>query len=176
MLFRSIPLRKITLTDEFSRRSRVNPLNLSSLVQVCPNSDLAGACIVIFIAALVHEGLRLLVNWLQMFSATRPPRKMVRLGILGLTQTGAYVVYLSLSYCLMLVFMTMNIWFCLALLLGAGTGYLLFFFHPVANRLLNSLRRHQDKYEDMKSEVTTIYGSNEKQADNIALGNVGSCH
>ncbi|PVD22312.1 hypothetical protein C0Q70_18121 [Pomacea canaliculata] len=103
-------------------------------------------------------------------------RKMVRLGILGLTQTGAYVVYLSLSYCLMLVFMTMNIWFCLALLLGAGTGYLLFFFHPVANRLLNSLRRHQDKYEDMKSEVTTIYGSNEKQADNIALGNVGSCH
>lgn len=107
---------------------------------------------------------------------TMSRRKMVRLGILGLTQTGAYVVYLSLSYCLMLVFMTMNIWFCLALLLGAGTGYLLFFFHPVANRLLNSLRRHQDKYEDMKSEVTTIYGSNEKQADNIALGNVGSCH
>ena len=31
-----------------------------------------------------------------------------------------------LSYCLMLIFMTYNVWLCLAVALGAATGYFMF--------------------------------------------------
>jgi len=41
-------------------------------------------------------------------------------------QTLLHVVQVVLSYFLMLIFMTYNIWLCLAVALGAGTGY--FFF------------------------------------------------
>ena len=40
-------------------------------------------------------------------------------------QTGLHVVQLVLSYWLMLIFMTYNVWLCLAVALGAGTGYFL---------------------------------------------------
>ncbi|XP_078324935.1 high affinity copper uptake protein 1-like isoform X3 [Crassostrea virginica] len=43
-----------------------------------------------------------------------------------LTQTVLHVVQVFVSYCLMLVFMTYNVWLCLAVILGAGAGY--FFF------------------------------------------------
>lgn len=43
-----------------------------------------------------------------------------------LTQTLLHVIQVFVSYCLMLVFMTYNVWLCIAVLLGAGAGY--FFF------------------------------------------------
>jgi len=41
-------------------------------------------------------------------------------------QTGLHVVQLIVSYLLMLVFMTYNVWLCLAVALGSGLGYFLF--------------------------------------------------
>lgn len=43
-----------------------------------------------------------------------------------LLQTLLHVLQVFISYCLMLVFMTYNVWLCIAVILGAGTGY--FFF------------------------------------------------
>jgi copper transporter 1 len=37
-----------------------------------------------------------------------------------------HMVQVTVSYMLMLVFMTYNIWLCLSVVLGAGLGYLLF--------------------------------------------------
>ena len=35
-------------------------------------------------------------------------------------------VQIVLSYCLMLIFMTYNVWLCLAVALGAAIGYFMF--------------------------------------------------
>ena len=35
-------------------------------------------------------------------------------------------VQIVVSYCLMLIFMTYNVWLCLAVALGAATGYFMF--------------------------------------------------
>ncbi len=44
-----------------------------------------------------------------------------------LLQTGLHVIQLIVSYILMLVVMTYNVYLCLAIALGAGVGYYLFF-------------------------------------------------
>ncbi|XP_052788347.1 high affinity copper uptake protein 1-like isoform X2 [Mya arenaria] len=41
-------------------------------------------------------------------------------------QTLLHMVQVFFSYCLMLVFMTYNVWLCLSVILGAGVGYFLF--------------------------------------------------
>ena len=41
-------------------------------------------------------------------------------------QTLLHMIQVFISYCLMLVFMTYNVWLCLAVILGAGVGYFLF--------------------------------------------------
>lgn len=41
-------------------------------------------------------------------------------------QTGLHVVQIIVSYFLMLIFMTYNVWLCLAVVLGAGVGYFVF--------------------------------------------------
>ena len=41
-------------------------------------------------------------------------------------QTLLHVIQVTVSYMLMLVFMTYNVWLCLAVVLGAGLGYFLF--------------------------------------------------
>jgi copper transporter 1 len=37
-----------------------------------------------------------------------------------------HVLQFTISYWLMLIFMTYNVWLCLATVLGAGFGYLMF--------------------------------------------------
>lgn len=44
-----------------------------------------------------------------------------------LLQTGLHVLQLIISYFLMLIVMTYNVYLCLAVVLGAGLGYFLFF-------------------------------------------------
>jgi Ctr copper transporter family len=41
-------------------------------------------------------------------------------------QTALHVVQLVISYMLMLIFMTYNVWLCLAVVIGATAGYFLF--------------------------------------------------
>ncbi|XP_016989112.2 LOW QUALITY PROTEIN: high affinity copper uptake protein 1 [Drosophila rhopaloa] len=44
-----------------------------------------------------------------------------------LLQTFLHVLQVFISFLLMLVFMTFNVWLCVAVLLGAGVGYFIFF-------------------------------------------------
>ncbi|XP_049531440.1 high affinity copper uptake protein 1 isoform X2 [Anopheles darlingi] len=48
------------------------------------------------------------------------------LSIMHLYQTVLHIVQVSLSFLLMLIFMTYNTWLCLAVVLGAALGYFLF--------------------------------------------------
>lgn len=41
-------------------------------------------------------------------------------------QTGLHIIQIIVSYFLMLIFMTYNVWLCLAVVLGAGVGYFVF--------------------------------------------------
>ncbi|GFR62702.1 high affinity copper uptake protein 1, partial [Elysia marginata] len=54
-----------------------------------------------------------------------------------LVQTILHVFEVALTYCLMLLFMTFNLWVCLAVVLGAGLGHFLFAWsvgRPMVNR------------------------------------------
>ncbi|XP_004531141.1 high affinity copper uptake protein 1 isoform X2 [Ceratitis capitata] len=43
-----------------------------------------------------------------------------------LYQTGLHILQVTLSFMLMLIFMTYNVWLCIAVVLGAAVGYFLF--------------------------------------------------
>jgi len=58
---------------------------------------------------------------------SRPPSIMKEiLDVHHVLQTFTYVAQLLLSYCLMLVFMSFNVWFCSAIIVGAALGHLFF--------------------------------------------------
>lgn len=42
--------------------------------------------------------------------------------------TGLHMLTVFVSYCLMLVFMTYNVYLCVSVVLGAGLGYAVFFW------------------------------------------------
>ncbi|KAL1378798.1 hypothetical protein pipiens_015342 [Culex pipiens pipiens] len=48
------------------------------------------------------------------------------LSVMHLFQTFLHIVQVTLSFLLMLIFMTYNTWLCLAVVLGAALGYFLF--------------------------------------------------
>jgi copper transporter 1 len=43
-----------------------------------------------------------------------------------MVQSLLFVVQVTISYCLMLIFMTYNVWLALSVALGAGVGYFIF--------------------------------------------------
>ena len=45
---------------------------------------------------------------------------------LHLLQSLLHMIQVTISYSLMMVFMTFNVWLCVAVVLGAGLGYLMF--------------------------------------------------
>ncbi|XP_066999158.2 high affinity copper uptake protein 1 isoform X2 [Anabrus simplex] len=106
---------------------------------------LIGSMIGIFILATLYEGLKYYreylfwktYNSLQYRSVSMPAEKGVvaednrivqpsMCSWMHGFQTGLHLVQIVLSYFLMLIFMTYNVWLCLAVVLGAGTGYFLF--------------------------------------------------
>ncbi|KAK7790727.1 hypothetical protein R5R35_007965 [Gryllus longicercus] len=117
--------------------------------------SLIGSMIGIFIMAALYEGLKYYreylfwrtYNALQYRSVSMPPEKGVvsednrivhmvgevihkqpptMFSLMHGFQTFLHVVQIVLSYFLMLIFMTYNIWLCLAVVVGAATGYFLF--------------------------------------------------
>ncbi|CAC5419245.1 SLC31A1 [Mytilus coruscus] len=136
--------------------------------------EMVGACIVIFILALIYEGLKVFREHLLRKALTPnysseatiskythtstdtmvidpqsaksngqtvekladgiEYRKFTQDKIKGqqiistshFIQTILHVVQVFISYCLMLAFMTYNVWLCVAVILGAGTGYFMF--------------------------------------------------
>lgn len=115
--------------------------------------ELLVSMLIIFVMAFLYEGLKYSREYLfrralssSQYSSTsrnnititdgrQPVRYMEQIimppavGMLSvphLIQTLLHMVQFLVSYFLMLIFMTYNVWLCLACLLGAGAGY--FFF------------------------------------------------
>ncbi|CAC5419246.1 SLC31A1 [Mytilus coruscus] len=129
--------------------------------------EMVGACIVIFILALIYEGLKVFREHLLRKALTPNysseatiskythtstdtmvidpqsaksnghecsgniyhTKEIARQQIISTShfiQTILHVVQVFISYCLMLAFMTYNVWLCVAVILGAGTGYFMF--------------------------------------------------
>ncbi|CAK9821854.1 High affinity copper uptake protein 1 [Anthophora retusa] len=118
-------------------------------------SGLIGSMIGIMIMAALYEGLKYyreylfwkMYNSLQYRSVTMPPEKNVvaednrvvhmdgvvihkqpptMLSWMHTFQTLLHIVQIVLSYFLMLIFMTYNVWLCFAVVFGAAIGYFLF--------------------------------------------------
>ncbi|KAK7487382.1 hypothetical protein BaRGS_00021344 [Batillaria attramentaria] len=109
------------------------------------------ACLVVFVLAVLYEGLKFFREYLlrqatvrqnmnrytvstvfssnnksDMVTVEQPGigRRMLT-GSHGL-QTVLHMLQVFISYCLMLIFMTYNVWLCLSIILGAGVGYFIF--------------------------------------------------
>ncbi|XP_023243195.1 high affinity copper uptake protein 1-like isoform X2 [Centruroides sculpturatus] len=107
---------------------------------------LVGSIIGIFLLAMLYEGLKFFREFLfkQYFSSLQYTtisvtgqdgktmteiHKIARNRMISWPhgiQTILHVVQMVTSYFLMLIFMTYNVWLCMAVALGAGAGYFLF--------------------------------------------------
>ena len=112
---------------------------------------MAAACIIVFVVAILYEGLKFLREVLlqrslmaqaphvymdSKTSGISQEQIVIQTGNMSTTsrmfsvahiqQTVLHVIQVFISYCLMLVFMTYNVWLCMAVVLGAGFGYFLF--------------------------------------------------
>ncbi|CAL8280243.1 unnamed protein product [Merluccius merluccius] len=108
--------------------------------------EMVGACVAVFLLALLYEGLKIgreaLLRRSQVnvrYNSMPVPggegtvlvetHKTVGQRMLSaahLVQTLLHVLQVSVSYLLMLVFMTYNGFLCIAVAIGAGAGYFLF--------------------------------------------------
>lgn len=106
---------------------------------------LIGSMVGIFFMAALYEGLKYYreflfwktYNALQYRAVTFPAEKGVvnednqvvqptMMSWMHFFQTLLHIIQITLSYFLMLIFMTYNVWLCLAVVLGAAVGYFLF--------------------------------------------------
>ncbi|KAL7632784.1 UNVERIFIED_CONTAM: hypothetical protein RMT77_016908 [Armadillidium vulgare] len=110
---------------------------------------LIGSMVGIFLIAFFYEGLKYFREYLfrrslssikysstsnsstsnqpvQYYDEILLPSPMHILSLSHMIQTLLHIIQFIISYCLMLIFMTYNVWLCLALTLGAGLGYFLF--------------------------------------------------
>ncbi|XP_038206845.1 high affinity copper uptake protein 1-like [Zerene cesonia] len=110
--------------------------------------ELFGSCVAIFVASVLYEGFKYYRETLfekAALAATADSQVNIAKNENGtnrschtrrttytmfssghIYQTGLYFVQAWVSYILMLVFMTYNVWLCLALVLGLALGYFLF--------------------------------------------------
>lgn len=109
-------------------------------------SGLIGSMLGIFIMAALYEGLKYYreylfwrtYNALHYKSVQTPGDKspvasddnrVIQPSMLSgnhFLQTILHIIQIVVSYLLMLIFMTYNVWLCIAVVLGAATGYFLF--------------------------------------------------
>ncbi|XP_067635734.1 high affinity copper uptake protein 1 isoform X2 [Eurosta solidaginis] len=112
---------------------------------------LVGSMIAIFVMAVLYEGLKYYreylfwktYNLLEYRPVTGPQRNPedpqrntpstsaspvhpTMLSLNHLYQTGLHLIQVTLSFMLMLIFMTYNVWLCIAVVFGAAVGYFLF--------------------------------------------------
>ncbi|XP_021930912.1 high affinity copper uptake protein 1-like isoform X2 [Zootermopsis nevadensis] len=106
---------------------------------------LLGSMIGIFIMAALYEGLKYYREYLfwktysslQYRAVSMPAEKRIMeednrivqptmFSLMHGVQTFLHIIQIVLSYFLMLIFMTYNVWLCLAVVIGAAVGYFLF--------------------------------------------------
>uniref|UniRef100_A0A3Q3G807 Copper transport protein n=1 Tax=Labrus bergylta TaxID=56723 RepID=A0A3Q3G807_9LABR len=91
--------------------------------------EMVGACIGVFLLAVLYEGLKMGRETLLRRSQSTSTHKTVGQRMLSpahFLQTLLHIVQVVVSYFLMLVFMTYNAYLCIAVAAGAGMGYFLF--------------------------------------------------
>ncbi|XP_066979869.1 high affinity copper uptake protein 1 isoform X2 [Macrobrachium rosenbergii] len=103
---------------------------------------LIGSMVGIFVLATLYEGLKYWREDLMRKAIAKQEyvgnaskgncgeeNKQIQVNMLSLphaTQTLLHMLQMIVSYFLMLIFMTYNVWLCIAVVLGAGLGYFLF--------------------------------------------------
>uniref|UniRef100_H3B9C7 Copper transport protein n=1 Tax=Latimeria chalumnae TaxID=7897 RepID=H3B9C7_LATCH len=103
---------------------------------------MVGACIAVFLLAVFYEGMKIARECLLRKSQVNirynsmpvpGPNGVIErkvkqqmLSLPHIFQTLLHVVQVVVSYFLMLIFMTYNGYLCIAVAVGAGTGYFLF--------------------------------------------------
>ncbi|XP_076319332.1 high affinity copper uptake protein 1-like [Tachypleus tridentatus] len=93
--------------------------------------ELIGSAIFVFLLAAFYEWLKYFREYL--FRKDNPddlneqrPLISQLTNVRHAIQTGLHIVQVVISYFLMLIFMTYNVWLCIAVALGAGVGFFLF--------------------------------------------------
>ncbi|XP_072014499.1 high affinity copper uptake protein 1-like [Amphiura filiformis] len=114
--------------------------------EVNTTGGLAGSCIAVFFLAMLYEGLKVLRETLlrrsavnvrfhsmqmskeseTMLTETHGAGQTKFMSWGHLVQTFLHIIQVTVSYFLMLIFMTYNGWLCICVVLGAGAGYLIF--------------------------------------------------
>lgn len=105
---------------------------------------MVGSCIGVFFIAILYEALKYYREYLfkQSFasvtyssvggnssSEAAKLHRSISKRILSpghFAQTGLHVLQVTISYFLMLVFMTYNVWLCISVVIGAGVGFFVF--------------------------------------------------
>ncbi|XP_037039236.1 high affinity copper uptake protein 1-like [Bradysia coprophila] len=110
-------------------------------IKVTKGEEFAVAFLVIFVISIAYEGLRFWREKLyndyqaqQQITCSNPkdmapPRKTIRQLLTQkahLIQTLMHMIQVTVSYALMLIVMTYNVWLVLAVILGATVGYFIF--------------------------------------------------
>lgn len=108
--------------------------------------DLFGSCLAVFVLALLYEGLKVfrevmlrsaLINVRYKTSNISKNKDTMLTETNGLDrmsfftcghflQTFLHILQTAISYCLMLIVMTFNLWLTLSIVIGAGAGYFVF--------------------------------------------------
>ncbi|CAH1787106.1 unnamed protein product [Owenia fusiformis] len=109
---------------------------------------MVGSCIGIFFMAMMYEGLKVFREYLLRKGTNNPRSKKAYalnsstdpvvdheyvtlqqpklFSLVHIVQTLLHIIQITVSYFLMLIFMTYNVWLCIAVALGAGAGYFVF--------------------------------------------------
>ncbi|KAI0222312.1 High affinity copper uptake protein 1 [Lamellibrachia satsuma] len=90
---------------------------------------MVGSCLGVFFLAMFYGALKVGREILLKRSSVRSSKKSVMCMMFRpshLLQSLLHVVQTVISYFLMLIFMTFNLWLCMAVSVGAGIGYFLF--------------------------------------------------
>ncbi|KAH0551851.1 high affinity copper uptake protein 1-like isoform X1 [Cotesia glomerata] len=89
-----------------------------------------GSCIGIFILGVIYEGLKSyresMFLKLSYFYRNQKSRSKIILSPVHVFQTVLHILQFTLGYFLMFIFMTYNVWFAIAVLLGVGVGFWIF--------------------------------------------------
>ncbi|KAJ6636838.1 High affinity copper uptake protein 1 [Pseudolycoriella hygida] len=118
-------------------------------IKVTTAEEFALAVLVIFVFAIAYEGLRfwrekMYNDYMNQTSscsskeaqlAGRRNIKQLLIHKVHLTQTALHMIQATVSYSLMLIVMTYNVWLVLAVILGATVGY--FFFGWIRQRSID---------------------------------------
>ncbi|KAH3796997.1 hypothetical protein DPMN_150573 [Dreissena polymorpha] len=117
-------------------------------LHVTTAGGMVGACFAIFALGVLYEGLKVLRETLLQRAMVSKyassanggsqdamvinnknvgsRRSIHMMSGSHFLQTLLHMIQVFISYCLMLIFMTYNVWLCLSVILGAGVGYFLF--------------------------------------------------